>query len=855
MSGQRRRDAHWFWTAASFLAGLLLALGIFAVIGLAPFGERILFMSDLSAQYMPFLAFFRDSLAAGEGWLYSFQNGIGGNMIPLIAYYLTSPLNLLILPFANADLPMGIHLLMVLKLALASGTMGWYLSRTYDKRGMLTVVFSAGYAFSGFTAAYFYNIMWLDALIWLPLVVYALQQLIERGRKLPYIFCLFAAIISNYYLGYMICLFLVLYVVYWTRKRQLRTPWGTFVRENRQVWLNFLVSSLLAGMMTALMLVPTVFGMLSTGKGEFDFAVFLPQALFGLDGLAGFGLAVSDFTSRLDHLPTFYVGLLPLLLATTYFSNTHIRREESRLLIGFLLVLLACTGLQTLVAVFQMFQEAAGFPFRNSFLFSFVLLQAGYESWNNREGISSQLILRNGGLIAIGLLVGYMYNHFAYESTGFPQLQWRNLLLSLIFLGMAALLLAGILAGRKHRTWLIMGAAVLTLAELGLNFRLTMRGMEWGNLQEYQAYVEGLEKELEGVGYQADSLIRIDNTWLDTWDLGVATNGYNEGMHFGYNSVASYSSTLSSGVVEWFQQMGTYSRNERRFSYLGSTPLTDLLLNVGYGFTMEEGTIDLFEREAARGIGFAIPEEAADLELENREPFANQNKIFQRLYGGSEDVFQPVSAFSLKQEGNTFAISLEASAPGELYAWLPRLGGGKEYKEVHVDGRKVEPKLFLTNDTLLPLGEVAEGQLVEVTLEAPAEVTFNQEDFQLFNTSLFQQRQKEADLSTLEDVEWERNELTGTLAVKDQDLLYLAIPYDEGWQAEVNGEEVKVREVLGGFLGVPLQAGTNRLRVRYIPAGFPLGLALSSLALAGSIVWGVLPGRLRKKRQAEAAED
>lgn len=845
MSVRSIRDAQWLWTVGCFLTGLLLALGIFAVVGLAPFGNRILFMSDLSAQYMPFLAFFRDSMASGEGWLYSFQNGIGGNMLPLIAYYLTSPLNLLILPFSNADLPLAIHLLIALKLALASGTMGWYLTRTYQKSGLMTLLFSAGYAFSGFTAAYFYNIMWLDALIWLPLVVFALQQLVEKGKKLPYLFCLFAAIMSNYYLGYMICLFLVLYVVYWTRRQQLDVPWGAFWRRNRQVWLNFTISSLLAGSMTALMLVPTVFGMLATGKGEFDFAVFLPRLLFGLDGFAGFGLAVSNFTSRLDHLPTFYIGMLPFLLALTYFGNQRIRKEERRLMSGFLLVLLACTGVQTLVAVFQMFQEAAGFPFRNSFLFIFVLLQAGYESWNKREGIAKRLVALCSALSMLGFAGAYLYNRYMPMGMVYPELDGRMLLLNLLLVGAVALFLLSIRADRKIPSYLVLGAVCLSLVEIGLNFRLTMAGMEWGDRPAYQTYVEQLERGLEQVGYEADSLERIDNTWLDAWDLGVATNGYNEGMQFGYNSVASYTSTLSSGVVEWFQQMGTYSRNERRFSYLGSTPLTDLLLNVGYRFTSEAGTIELHERDAARGIGFTIPAAAAEQELEERTPFTNQNNLFQQIFQVEATVFQPVTQFSLEQEArgerSLYSISVEAPEMGELYVWLPRLGGGEAYEKVQVNGRTVEPKLFLTNDTLLPLGEVMAGQPVEIMLEAPSEADFKPEDFQVFRTPLFQQVLEDAELQPLSDMEWEGNELTGSIEAAEEEWVYLAIPYEEGWQLEINGEQVDAREALGGFLGVPVQPGVNQIRARFLPPGFQLGLAISFLALAGSIAWAVLP--------------
>lgn len=846
-----RKDAHWLWTIASFLMGLLLALGIFFVTGLAPFGDRILFMSDLSAQYLPFLAFFRDSLSQGEGWLYSFQNGIGGNMIPLIAYYLTSPLNWLVLPFANMDLPTGIHLLIALKMAAASGAMGLYLSQTYKRSGIMTVVVSLSYAFCGFAAAYFYNIMWLDALIWLPLVVLSLQQLVDKGKKLPYIFCLFLTIVSNYYLGYMICLFLVLYVVYWTRKQQLASAWRDFFRQNRHIWLTFIGCSLLAGMLTGAMLVPTVYGMLATGKGEFDFSVFLPRILFGLDGFAGFGVVASTFTSRLKHLPTFYVGMLPLLLGVTYFWNTHIKKEERKLLLGFLLVLFACTGLQTLVAVFQMFQEAAGFPFRNSFLFSFVLLTAAYENWNHREGVAVRAVIQSAVFTALGFVIAFFYNQFTYQESGYPPISPATVLVNLLLVTAACLFLLGVKPARRGRKLLILAASVFTMLELGFNFRATMDGIEFESESDYQTYVSEIEGKLEEVNYRADSLARIDNTGLDATDLDVLTNGYNEGMHFGYNSVASYTSTVSSDVVAWFQKAGTYSRNERRFSYLGSTPLTDFLLNVQYSFSSQEDAVELSGTGVAKGIGFTVPQYVASLHLEDERPFTNQNEMFQAIFETKEPVFLPINLFQVEQRGSQerpiYTISFQAAESGELYVWLPRLGGGEAYEDIQVDGEHVEPKLLLTNDTLLPLGMVETGQVIEVSLEATADAEFSSRNFQVFRTSLFTQVNQRADLQILDSLSWQGNRLEGSIKVGEGEQLFLSIPFEEDWQLQVDGHPAALQAVAGGFSGVALTPGQHSIQLSYIPKGMTLGIALSLLGGAGVVLLAVWD-YIRKRR-------
>ena len=59
-----------------------------------------------------------------------------------------------------------------------------------------------------------FNVMWLDALIGLPLIILGVDALLQKRNPLYYVFPLSLTILSNYYTGYMICLFLGLYFPY-----------------------------------------------------------------------------------------------------------------------------------------------------------------------------------------------------------------------------------------------------------------------------------------------------------------------------------------------------------------------------------------------------------------------------------------------------------------------------------------------------------------------------------------------------------------------------------------------------------------------------------------------------------------
>ena len=119
------------WLGSFFLPFLLLLL-VWMTLQLAPFGDNNLLVSDLGTQYMPFLSFLKRSFHEGITTFYSFSNEIGESIVPLAAYYLLSPFNVLAFFFPYEQLPIAILWIITLKLALMGTTMFSYLKYTYQ---------------------------------------------------------------------------------------------------------------------------------------------------------------------------------------------------------------------------------------------------------------------------------------------------------------------------------------------------------------------------------------------------------------------------------------------------------------------------------------------------------------------------------------------------------------------------------------------------------------------------------------------------------------------------------------------------------------------------------------------------
>ena len=78
-------------------------------------------------------------------------------------------------------------------------------------------------------------------------------------------------------------------------------------------------------------------------------------------------------------------------------------------------------------------------------------------------------------------------------------------------------------------------------------------------------------------------------------------------------------------------------------------------------------------------------------------------------------------------------------------------------------------------------------------------------------------------------IEYFDNQLSGVVQTDDVSFMVLTLPYDKGWKVLINDEEVDAYKVNGGFMGIPLIQGENRLEMYFMPQGFKLGFVFSAI--------------------------
>jgi len=104
------------------------------------------------------------------------------------------------------------------------------------------------------------------------------------------------------------------------------------------------------------------------------------------------------------------------------------------------------------------------------------------------------------------------------------------------------------------------------------------------------------------------------------------------------------------------------------------------------------------------------------------------------------------------------------------------------------------------------------------------------------------------------------NGFTGKIKLEEPKLVYFSVPYEKGWSAKVNGEDVKVEKVNYGMMAVLVPAGDSEIVFSYSADGQTKGIALTIfgfVALAGYLVYRRFFDKDDKveKKTAEAKAD
>ena len=195
----------------SMAVALILMLFILLIFHCFPFGDTTVLRMDLYHQYGPLFVELFDRVTGGESFLYSWTSGGGSSFLGNFFNYLSSPFSAIIFLFDRDEMPLAITAIVTVKCVLSAGTFTFYIKKSLNRHSPASAAFGVFYAFSAYFLAYFWNVMWLDGMMMLPILALGIERIVNKGKGALYLITLVYIFYSTYYIGYMCCIFSVLY--------------------------------------------------------------------------------------------------------------------------------------------------------------------------------------------------------------------------------------------------------------------------------------------------------------------------------------------------------------------------------------------------------------------------------------------------------------------------------------------------------------------------------------------------------------------------------------------------------------------------------------------------------------------
>ena len=960
---------------ASFLIPFLLTFVSYIGFDVYPFGERSVLTLDLNGQYIYYFEYLRDTFWGDSSALYSWSRNLSGSFIGIIGYYLASPFTMIVMLLPRKMILESVMIMQMSKVGAAGLTFCIYAQKSKKLRPLQSVAFSTMYAMMAYVVIQLIDPMWIDGPIFLPLIILGVEYLIDDGRKINYIIPTAIMFVANFYIGFMIAIFIGLYFFYYLFFGTSRKFKG--IGDYAKIFFRMGLSTAVVLMCSYIMIVP-VYNALALGKFDFSVPDYSYKAMFNPIELVPCLLPNQYYSVNVDEgtrfygRPEVYCGVLTFVLIPLFFINKKIRVNKK---IGY--------GLLSFILLFSMYvkpinmmwhggQDPNWLPYRYSFLLSFIFVSMAADIFSNLEGYKMSPLSAGASAAVIGILSlvfcammkKFDYNEEKYKYVAiFPYKanmdhsvmengKWvfhteEELWLGTILFGLiiGAIYLVGVYCysharTSKARNAITVAMSLLVFFETGYNCYDSFKKIykEVGNssrstytdIMTAPDVVKALEN-YDGGFYRAEK----------TFNRMV-----NDDLAYGLKGISHSSSVMNTRAINFIDLLGYFTQSFET-KYEGCNPVADSILGIKYvlddpnrtnvssmvdasyvyrfstGYKKDNNvnaTMDIYENPNALGIGYMADDDILRITaLGNDNPFNSLNNFLSAMAGSTED-FQNLTPrqyyvpfdYEIKYDDtkvryseynhngtihdcyesfpgvDDVVVNVDVTVPkdGNIYMHL----GSEMRNQINVwaavkgedgvyRGQKTGNEYYDGYGTyfngscpIVRMGPFKKGDEVEVRLTIPPKgeggrYTGSNEYMMVrknygFNFYYLDEEAFQEDIDKLKTNPWnldmsKTNDryLVGDVDAQDGQILMTSIPYEPGWEIQIDGKTVQsqiIEEkdeatgkinlrndsgaegevvVLGALIAIRVPAGHHTVSMKFTPPGFNMGIVMLIIGL------------------------
>ncbi len=874
MNGNKmKRSKYILLLIASFILPGLIVIGALAALHVSPFGDKMLLFGDSYSYYTPWLSYFTSVFKGQHSMYYSFSDGIGANISLLDSTQLFHPISIFYLLAGWDFMPVAFSAAIIFDTSLCGLTMFLCLSRILGKNET-NIIFSTSYALMGYMVVYNYNPLFHMGVVFLPLMVRGLFELIEDKKIVLYTLSIAYTVLSGFQMGFILCmasLFIFIAYVYVSNSK--------LIGNRKQIIVRYVYASVAGGLLGSFVWIPAILSctdrIKGTDLGDFTFVDNGPILQMAAKLFSG-----ADSTSQIiNGYPVIFCGIFTLFLSILYFFNKKISKREKTAVATVLIIYGLSFYIKTFKAIFQGFSSNAWFNHRQSFVFAFILIFIAAKEITYLYEIDLNDLKKAIIILLISVILIFSKS---YEFISGGNVVADLLILAIIF---ASFLFYRCYPERSDKRSLVLIMLLCVSFQLYINYYVSEKKIldEWG--KDAPAFSEDIfvRQPLISALQESDtSFYRMEIEDQMTGGMGQ------DPFLFHYNGVG-HSTYSSYAVTSALHKLGINWQAQKANNYgAGVTSATDSLLGLKYiiskrDLSKEKNYINklqameysIYENPNALDILIVSNDEIKDVSLESDKDIFNiQNNLWKAMTGADKDIFVRENDYSIAVHNSSESLYLNPddvkSFTEEMYKSMNDAEDADNSEELSVEpyddenGNKVYPNATYieisfpaardgsvymydsaglienygsSEDILKYIGTYRKGETVTGRLYFNDLVTraflamtikglyiYYADDDVLENYSDLL-RNCASSISRISDTA-----LNGTATVDESQLLLFTIPFDKGWKLSVDGKETETFKSADLFLSAKIAEGEHSFELKYIVPGLMMGRIISLIA-------------------------
>ena len=814
----------------TFIVPILIMLISCIVNKTYPFGKEILPKYDGYYQYAGFTSYYKNVLLGNESLFYSFKGLLGYNFYATSIYYMFNPTNLFCIFSTSENILEYYTFIILLRIGLSGFTMCKYLKYKFKNQSNLRyIIFSISYALMAYNVCYFFNYMYFDTVVLFPIVVLGLDKLIYERKNRLYIISLTLSIISNFYIGYMVCIFSLLYFIYNI----------VIYKLDKNIIKDFIISSLLSGFMCMIIIIPEASELLK-GKALLYASSKTEYFKFNMNFLNIFYKFLPGSTSNYDleyGMVNIYVSLFVIILVIKYFFNKKISKKERITTLIFILFFLLSISFNLLDFVWQLFQRPIWYPNRYIFTFSFFLITIAMKEITN---ITYKTNIKENLIIIISFILLTLYSIISLK------IHNDNLKIISYILGIILILQYTFFLNNKNAKYLLV---MLFFIEVTTNAIFTLKIMgKTTTMTQYKTNEEINEKAVKHIK-------EIENKDNNFYRMELSTSTvHNSPSLLNYNGINHFNSVKNAKTLNFLNKFNYQVTDDTSVEFNNYNPYLTSLLGIKYinGSKDEMYYENVYNENSymylnkdALSLGYMIYNKKfkeSNSSYQNTENLINSmlNTDIKRYkvidnFNGEDTEIKEIDNKKYVISKTSIKIEMEDKASNSMFLIPSRNISFVANYSIFINDEEIKDAVIKQSPIFINKGDtykiIIKSNLSKTELNS---LKWYQIDYDKYIEAINELKKNEFNITKYN----KDNHIEGNIDVNnDKNVLLLTIPYDKGWNIYVDDNKVNYDICFDSFICLDLDKGKHNIKMNYVPSGFIVGLIISSLAFIVTIIY------------------